>query len=238
MATKQIADKSTGGGSSTDDAADQNAQPQSENASRELLAKARYDAFRLMTEAREEAESILDQARAEAAGTIKAAQVIAEATADKAESDAAATVIAAKEEVAAIVASAHRTAGERSQAEDSSALQAEHRALSERVSTLRTLADQLEDRFAALAKTAGTAPADTNEPTPDPDAKNPKPDLDDSPSVAAAADEEDQENSVEPEPEKGSFYNRRSAKLPRLGEDGRRGALDMTRMIRESLDSE
>ena len=37
--------------------------------------------------------------------------------------------------------------------------------------------------------------------------------------------------------ERGSFYNRRSAKLPRLGDDGGRGALDMTRAMREALDT-
>ncbi|MFV1970772.1 MAG: hypothetical protein ACC683_07185 [Acidimicrobiia bacterium] len=238
MTTKQKTDKSTGGGNPTVDIAGEDAQPQVESASRELLAKARYDAFRLMTEAREEAESILDEARAEAAGTIKAAQISAEATAEKAKSVADATIIAAKEEVAAIVASAHRKAGERSQIDDSAALEAEHRALSERVSTLRTLADQLEDRFAALAKTAGSSPTDAKEPPPDSAAKSGTPILDYSPSPAAPAKPEESEDLAEPEPERDSFYNRRSANLPRLGEDGGRSALEMTRMIRESLDTE
>jgi len=239
MTTKRIADESAVGSDPTVDATDTDTRQEVETASRELLAKARYDAFRLMTEARDEAESILDEARAEAAGTITAARITAEATTAKAQSDAEATKTAATEEVATIVASAHRRTGEQSQTEDSVALEAEHRALSDRVSNLRTIADQLEDRFAALAKTAGSSPADADGTPPAAPASSPEPVLDYSPSVAKATRrEEDQEIPAESEVVKESFYNRRSAKLPRLGDDGGRSALDMTRIFRESLDNE
>jgi hypothetical protein len=206
---------------------------QAEDASRKLLAKARYDAFRLMTEARDEAETILDEARAEAAGTKKAAEITAETVSEKASVDAAAIVEASREEAAAIVASAHRTAGEQSVAEDSGTLEAEHKALSDRVSTLRTLADQLEDRFAALAATAAA-------PTPAPASKEMEPQrsaIDYSPSVSPASEPDERTDADVPIEERRSFYSRRSAKLPRLGEEGGKGALDVTRALRESMDT-
>ncbi len=232
MRTKQIANQPTGSGDTTAKTAGRDSRHDVESASRELLAKARYDAFQLMTEARGEAETILDEARAEAAGTVTAARITAEATTTKAQAQADATKIAAKEEAATIVAGAHRTAGEHSQTEDPVALKAEHRALSERVSTLRIIADQLEDRFAALAKTAGTPPAKAADPSP----QSPEPVLDYSPSVAAAATNTDTETPSEPEIKKDSFYNRRSANLPRLGDDRGRSALNITRMFRETQD--
>lgn len=204
-----------------------------EDASRELLAKARYDAFRLMTEARDEAETILDEARAEATGTTEAAEILANSTAEKAKSQAAAIVESAHEEAATIVAGAHRRAGEETANADGAALEAEHKALSERVSTLRTIADQLEDRFAALAKTADP------DPSPSPASKPANvPKIDYSPSVAPKAAVEPAEEAGTTEEERGSFYNRRSANLPRLGDDGGRSALDMTRAMRQSLESE
>jgi hypothetical protein len=234
MTTKQIANQSTDGGGNTADNADVASRQEVESVSRDLLAKARYDAFRLMTEARGEAETILDEARAEATGTLTAARISAEATATKAKSDADATKLAAIEDAAAIVASAHRTAGEQSQPENSVALKDEHRALSERVSTLRTIADQLEDRFTALAMTAGTSPARAADASADATRRNPVPVLDDSPSVPTTANDEVAAAPVERDIERDSFYNRRSAKLPHLGEDGGRSALAMTRMFRES----
>ena len=206
---------------------------QAEDASRELLAKARYDAFRLMTEARDEAETILDEARAEAAGMAEAADILASSKAEKTKIQAAEIVESAHEEAATIVAGAHRRAGEEAAATDDAALEAEHKALSERVSTLRTIADQLEDRFAALAKTAD----------PDPDQSlaagaSTAPKMDYSPSVAPKPADEPVPEVETPEVERDSFYNRRSANLPRLGEDGGRSALDMTRSMRQSLETE
>lgn len=227
MTTKQMANQSIGGAGTTADSAEK-------SASRELLANARYDAFMLTTEARGEAETILGEARAEAAGTLTAARVSAEATITKAKADADATKLAATQGAAAIVASAHRTAGKQLPPEDAVALEAEHRALSDRVSALRIIADQLEDRFAALATTAGTSPAKATESAADVTRRGPAPVLDCSPSVPAAAKDEDAVMPVQREIEKGSFYNRRSANLPRLGEDGGRSVLNMTRMFRES----
>jgi len=201
-----------------------------DDGSLELIAKARYDAFRLMTDARSEADEILDQARAEAGGTVKAADIVAESTVAKAKTDAEATILAAKEEAAAIVASALRTAGERQQSTNSVALQDEHQELSDRVSTLRSVADQLEDRFAALARTASTPISSGNTP------EEPAP-TDSTPSISHQ-DTKASEASTEDPTNKGSFYNRRSANLPRLGQENGQNVNDMTRIMRKSLDRE
>ncbi len=203
-----------------------------------------------MTEAREEAENILEEARTQEAGIVKAARITADATAQKADAAAKATVIAAKEEVAAIVASAHRTAGEQTMGSDAAALEAEHRELSHRVSTLRDVAGQLEARFAALALTAAGPPpgsatsnpveADTELSAPP---THPRAAIDYSPSVSPPEKDDETEakkesDSDETNVERDSFYHVRSANLPSLGEDGGRSALDMTRSMRASLKSD
>ncbi|MDJ0792575.1 MAG: hypothetical protein QNJ71_11830 [Acidimicrobiia bacterium] len=190
-----------------------------QDAAKQILAKARYDAFRLVTDAREEAESILDEARLEAKTIVREAEeearTIAEAAARKPEPPA----------------DEDATDGTTSSAV--AELEAEHRELTDRVGSLRDLADELEARFAALAEGAHL----------DADGRNEAGDgetdiLDYSPSVPhppkrTSADDEDEAPVVR---ERGSFYSRRSAKLPRIGEDGGKSALDMMRSIRETLD--
>jgi cell division septum initiation protein DivIVA len=243
MTTKHITDQGVHGSDAAVDPVHPDSAQQAEDASRQLLAKARYDAFRLMTEARDEAETILDEARAEAGGTKKAAELTMESMAEKADSDAAAIIESAREEAATIVASAHRTAGEQRMVEEKDELEAEHQALSDRVSTLRTLADQLEDRFAALAapstenaaSEAQARDATTTEDSPTPGVSSPT--IDYSPSVEHPTDDE---KNAEPEVtvERDSFYNRRSANLPRIGEEGGRSAFDMTRSMRKLMETD
>jgi hypothetical protein len=234
MTTKQITDNNAHDTESPDDALNRASEAQAEDASRQLLAKARYDAFRLMTEARDEAETILDEARAEAEGTKKAAALRSASDIDAAEARAAEIVEAAHEEAASIVASAHRTAGDQDETENAEALEAEHKALSERVSTLKTLADQLENRFAALAATASA------EPSPNAQDEGPTTNsaIDYSASVAPPSKQADGQASSAPAEERDSFYHRRSAKLPRLGEDSGRGIFDLSRALRSSLESD
>jgi vacuolar-type H+-ATPase subunit H len=236
MTTKHITDQEVHGTDAGVAAVDEDTSAQAEDASRQLLAKARYDAFRLMTEARDEAETILDEARAEAAGTRKAAEIAAESVVTKADDDASTIVASAQEEAAAIVASAHRTAGEQRLADDSDELEAEHQALSDRVSTLRTLAAQLEDRFAALAAPSAE-PAVPQERTDEATTEVTSPAVDYSPSVANPEDEQTG-TETEMSDERGSFYNRRSANLPSIGEEGGRGVLDMTRSMRKLMETD
>jgi hypothetical protein len=191
--------------------------PSADDQAKSILAKARYEAFRLMTNAREEAEEILAQARAEADGIRTDAEMQAES----------------------IVDAAHMRADEiRStpppedapSAESVATLESEHRELTDRVGSLRLLADQLEERFAALAATAN-APHPIIE-------ESPRPVLDYSPSVPRPVRPSVEVAEPEPAPaeERGSFYSRRSAKLPRIGDAGGKNALDMMRTIRESYD--
>ncbi|NHZ71009.1 MAG: hypothetical protein GWP18_05145, partial [Proteobacteria bacterium] len=121
-----------------------------------------------------------------------------------------------------------------SSSDSSGALEAEHEELAERVSSLRVLADQLEHRFAALASTSPDAPPDPTEHRP-----TAHPPIDYSPSVPATTESADEEADTKVEPEeRGSFYSRRSAKLPSIGAAGGQSALDMTRSIRSKLDSD
>jgi len=235
MTTKHVTEQSMHGTDTTVGASVADQTDQAEDASRQLLAKARYDAFRLMTEARDEAETILDEARAEAAGTRTAAELTAESTADKADTAAKAIIESAHEEAATIVARAHRTAGEQQPVEDGEQLEAEHKALSDRVSTLRSLADQLEDRFAALAKTVAD-PESERTPTTDVAAAD-NSGIDYAPSVApqTKATREDASTGSD---DRESFYNHHSANLPRLGEEGGRSAFNMTRMMRETMEND
>lgn len=229
MTTKHVKDRTAHDADPTPVGTTGGATEQAEDASRQLLAKARYDAFRLMTEARDEAEAILAESRAEAAGMKTAAEIIATSTTDKAKVDAAAIVESAHEEAASIVAGAHRRAGEEAPDTSSHALEVEHKTLSERVSTLRTVADQLEERFAALASTAASPP-------PEEPSAAAKPEY--SPSVAPKPKSEPEAEPATTNEDRRSYYDRRSAKLPRLGDDAGRGALDMTRVMRKSLETD
>jgi cell division septum initiation protein DivIVA len=189
---------------------------------RSILARARYEAFRLMTDAREEAEEILAQARLEADAIRTDAEMQAESIVDAAHMRA--------DEIRSVPASEGTQT-----AESVATLENEHRELTDRVGSLRLLADQLEERFAALAATAN-APHPAIEETP-------RPVLDYSPSVPAPARStveatrtEGADTAAAPAEERGSFYSRRSAKLPRIGDAGGKNALDMMRTIRESYD--
>ena len=206
-----------------DDHGSRDAAAGSADEAKQILAKARYEAFRLMTDAREEAEGILEQARAEAASLRMEAEMQAESIIDAAHirADGIQTAVPAE--------------AEDETAESVAQLEQEHEELTERVTSLRALADQLEERFAALAATA-TAPRTVEEP--------PRPVLDYSPSVPPPPREPqvivDEATTSEPSDtaptERGSFYSRRSAKLPRIGDAGGHNALDMMRSIRESFD--
>ena len=226
---------------------------------KELLAKARFDAFRMVTDGRKEAESILEEAKEEAARILAAAQDTAASVVESAETKA--EEIHSSTEDATTEAAATETAV--------AELEEERQQLTERVGSLRVLADQLEERFAALATHANTSklhnearndeastPLDHSElpmePTADvaPVAENPsadetavepskpvaKPVIDYSPAVAPPPKASDLDRGDEVPVERGSFYSRRSAKLPSIGDAGGKGALDMMRAIRETFD--
>ncbi len=233
MTTEDITNTSTKTDQIAEATADARPAALRDDPTRQLLAKARYDAFKLMTETSQEAEDILVQARTEAAGTLKAADISAEAIVEKAKANAQATITSATEEGAAIVAKAHRSAGEEATPPDTTELLNEHRNLTDRVSTRRTLANQLEDRFAALASTTGGAQSKTTEPK-----TVAAPTTDHSPSMAPETSVETKEEKSPVSDGRGSFYNRRSANLPRLGKEDRESVAAMTRNLRKPLNSD
>lgn len=232
MTTEDITDTSTKTDYIAASTADAGPAADRDDSTRQLLAKARYDAFKVMTETSQEAEAILVQARTEAAGTLKAADISAEAIVGKAEAKAQATITSATEEGAAIVAKAHRSAGEEATSRNTTELLNEHRNLTDRVSTLRTLANQLEDRFAALASTTSGVRSKTIEPK-----TAAAPTTDYRPSVEPEVPVETKEEEPPVSTSRGSFYTRRSANLPRLGKEDREGIAAMTRNLRKPLES-
>ena len=190
-----------------------------------VLAKARYDAFRLVTDARDEAEGILDEARKSAESIIHTAEVTAEAITDAARMQAKEIMTSPPAEIA----NDERVVGHRE-------------ALDIQVAELKEIAERLDAR---IAQAAEAAPSSTSEHAADP-AYEPSqaPVLDYSASVEAPPKAEDAADALEEDPfvdpiehtRRGSFYSRRSAKLPSIGEAGGKSALDMMRSIRESLD--
>ncbi len=220
MTTTDVQEDAVAAASKTDDsAAGSDPSEQAESAANAVLAKARYDAFKLVTDARSEAEIVLDEARTEADAIIKEATVTAEGLHDAAKLQADQFLAAATAEREASREIVDR-AGE---TESSEALEAEHKELTQKVGSLRSLADQLEERFAALA-----AAADHDEEPEETPAV-----IDYAPSVQAPSPE-----TARPEPEeRGSFYSRRSANLPRIGDAAGQSALDMMRSIRSSSEN-
>ena len=198
-----------------------------------LMAKTRYEAYRLVTEARTEAETILADARTEAAEIVRSAQLQAESIIDAAHLEA--SDVRAK--APAADTGDHVTDPSAATGADVAELEAEHAELTKRVSTLRGLADQLEQRFAALA--ASAQPTEPVAPRKiDVAALGPPqaPVLDHSPSVTHPVTAPDTE--PEAPTERGSFYSRRSAKLPSIGDAGGKSALDMMRAIRANRDAD
>lgn len=238
MTTEDITDRALAADRRVDEANTGNGNVDQSDTSRQLLAKARYDGFKLMTESREEAENILSEARTEAAGIVAAAEISAEAIAGKATARAQASVTAATEEGAAIVARALRAAGEGATPVDSEELLEEHRTLSDRVSTLRTLADRLENRFAALAATTSESPEAPGLDTTSQAAPAKNQTIDYSPIIEPEGVQANPEELDDAGDAKDSFYSRRSANLPRLGEDNSESIVSMTRALRKSLDKD
>ncbi|MEZ5175987.1 MAG: hypothetical protein R2823_07260 [Acidimicrobiia bacterium] len=186
---------------------------------KQIIAKARYDAFRMVTDARDEAEAILVDARSSLADGGEPATDISDLEARHA------ALVAANE-----------------------ALSAEHDRLLDQVARTRSLVEQLENRLARIASVTDSPPPpergdsshSTNatavsqtEPAPPPRKGLT---MDYSPSVPSPRAPETP--SKEEATEVGSFYSRRSAKLPRIGTEGERSALSAMRTIRAGLEEE
>ncbi len=194
-----------------------------------VLAKARYDAFRMVTDAREEADSILEDARKSAESIIHTAEITAESITDAAR-------IHAKD----IIAARPRTTVP-STTEDPLP-----RSIDDQVAELREIAQRIDARFTSLSQAGALTHDELPSSAPDADtavetaeAASPEPNA----AVATPTSEtevaQDSDEAFTDPAEharRGSFYSRRSAKLPSIGDAAGKGALDMMRSIRESFD--
>ena len=262
-----------------------------------IVAKARYEAFRMVTDARVEAEAILAEAKpvhqlggeaednADDGEALVAAVEQAAAILERARSDAEevgeAIVERATAEATEIVARA-RSRAEADQAE----LRAEYESLERKVTTTRSVLEGLESRLTAIATTAPTPTPGATNSSAAPHAEQSDAPPKEGPTVTApgrkamwaprqhtgislpdqsersgemsseVADAErsapavlDYSPSVPPPPkasetpemdevpdERGSYYSRRSAKLPRIGDSAGHDALGAMKSVRKATD--
>lgn len=228
MTTDQIKRTEAASGAAEGDSA---GQPVDLDAAREeakeIVAKARYDAFRMVTDARNEAEAILSEAEQPNPSTT-APQVAV----DQSELD---SLTERRDELI------HET---------DRLIDLQTR-LEEKVASTRVLLQSLEARLAKIAAapppTQPAPPAterapemtvevhiDTDDPAPLPPAASTA--MDYSPSVPhPVKHEEVHEVAVTPEAELGSFYSRNSAKLPSIGSAGGQSALSAVSSIRSRI---
>ncbi len=175
----------------------------------EILGEARREAFVLMTEARDDTDTALDQGKA----------IIAEAR-----QEALSIVADVEAETARLIAERDATLNQLREK-----YEAESSTLIDRINTLRSIANDLD------AKNSGQpAPSPTHQDPPSPTnegrtADAPQPGID-----------TDHDRGAAPSAEKirESFSGRRSAKLPRIGEEAGRNALAAATAMRSHLTHE
>lgn len=189
-----------------------------------VLSEARREAFRLVTEARDDAENTAAEAQTNAARITKNAEETRGAT----RRDSIALIDEVKDESERLIAE-RNTVLETMRAE----YETENADLLERITELRSIAADLENRLSAALQHHATqdqspspSPAPQPEPRP-PTASGPAEDV----AGSAQADPDTpnvpvQHNGVAPTAaSRGSYYSRRSARLPRLGSDAGRNAI-------------
>ena len=166
------------------------------NEARQIIAKARYEAFRMVTEARNEADAILDHARAEAADLIGTS-----VTND--------TVAGENADLIAVNA----------------ALREEYNELVDLIDGSQQLIERLEIRLLDLATMPDTIPSldgSIEEVAIDVGSQVAPYVFDYSPAVAPPPKPSRTKSTERAE----TFYTRKSAKLPRIGTEGGKDALD------------
>lgn len=189
-----------------------------------LLSEAQYEAYRLVSEAKETSEAALAEARAEAESTLTSAR-----------RESVAILNQIKEEGSKL-----REAHESDLEAMKRRFEEENAELTERITMLRTVAGDLEKRLQAVARGAledlsdivGQGPAVPARQARAASATPPA----DAPRQATA-------ETVEPSPEgerepRGSFYSRRSAKLPHIGENAGKDALAAVSAMRARAQAE
>jgi hypothetical protein len=175
------------------------------NEARQIIAKARHEAFRMVTEARNDADAILAEARAEAA-ELTGTGLINSSVAD--------------ENADLLVVNA--------------ALRAEYNELAGLIEDSQQLIETLDTRLLDLATMPDSMPSlhgSVDEVAQDVGRQIAPFVFDYSPSVAPAPKPSRRKNTERAE----SFYARKSAKLPRIGTEGGKDALDVVRSMREQM---
>ena len=175
----------------------------------EILGDARRAAFLLMTDARDDTDSSLDEGKA----------IISEAR-----QEALSIVADVEAETARLIAERNATLNQLREK-----YEAESSTLIDRINTLRSIADDLD------AKNSGQpAPAPTPQSPPSPTNEGRTAD------APQPGTEADRDRSAAPSAEKirESFSGRRSAKLPRIGEEAGRNALAAATAMRSHLTHE
>ena len=183
----------------------------------ELLEKAKQDAEEIVADARRVAFVLMTESRNDADRAIAESKVLV----DVARTEALNVVSAAEDETARLVAERQETLAK---------LQAEYEAesgmLIDRINTLRSISDDLATRAAAPPGTSQDPPSPNEGRTAD------------APQVENTPDHEDDDDAPIADRIRGSFSGRRSAKLPRLGEEAGRSALAAATAMRAHLNRE
>ena len=181
----------------------------------ELLANAEGDAKEIVADARRVAFALMTESRKDADNAIAESKVLV----DVARTEALSVVNDAEEETKRLIAER-----EQKLAKLHAEYEAESAALIDRINTLRSLADDLS------AKTAPPA-------SEDPPSSNEGRTVD-APQAGNVPDHEDDGDAPNADRIRGSFSGRRSAKLPRIGEEAGRSALAAATAMRAHMNHE
>ena len=205
MTTDQIRNVDSAASAPLDIADPDIAADRATNESRQIIAKARYEAFRMVTDARIEADAILDEAKAEATdltGTSVSNDTVAGENAD---------LIAVN-----------------------AALRVEYNELVDLIDTSQQLIETLDIRLLDLATMPDSIPSmdgSIEEVALEVGSQVASFVFDYTPSVAPTPKPSRAMSTERAE----SFYTRKSAKLPRIGTEGGQEALDVVRSMRDRM---
>lgn len=185
----------------------------------ELIERAKADADEIISESRREAFLVVTEARKDADLAISEGETMLE----EARSEALTVVTAAEEETKRLIAQRKEVLDKlRAQYESESAT------MIDRINTLRAISDDM------TAKTTSATP----EPTPqDPPPRN-EGRTANAPQAKNVPDRDDDGETPIADKIRGSFSGRRSAKLPRIGEEAGRNALAAATAMRAHLSHE
>jgi vacuolar-type H+-ATPase subunit H len=205
MTTDQIKNVESAAGAPHDVPDSDVAADRATNEARQIIAQARYEAFRMVTEARNDADAILADARAEAA-ELTGASLTNSSVADE------------NADLLAVNA----------------ALRAEYNELAGLIEDSRQLIEMLDTRLLDLATMPDSIPpldGSVDEVAQDVGRQVAPFVIDYAPAVAPAPKPSRRKSTERAE----TFYTRKSAKLPRIGTEAGQDALDVVKSMRERM---